>query len=556
MLEYKFFERSESENFSDIWNQISKLRYRVYSGELNQYENNDRKTLVDPGRYFIACLDDQKLIGYVSLNPHSSSGFRMSKFFSEETLRESIFSNLIGDINTTYEVRALTVDPEYRGQKISEGLMIKILKFLYRIGGTDIIAMGHIDVLGLYRKIGMHVFDEISVIVGAAEFKPMHMGVVDSVKKYRHLIEFNSGEDICYHGGASWDKSGFDFELRNSLIVADVLDSPFPPCPEALGIIREQLERCCQESPPTHSEELIQTISNVRKLYSKDILVSSGSSSLMFSCLPQLLDKDSKVLILSPMYGEYEHILKHVIGCEVTIYPLYADQGFVIESEVLVNVSRAHDAVILVNPNSPTGVYSDVIRNVVLDINNSDIESKCEFIWVDETYIDYVEGSESLEHLVSKIPNLIVCKSMSKCYALSGLRVAYIASQKTDFLKKYIPPWSVSLPAQLAAIAALNNPDYYRKKYRIIHEEREKLSKQLTEIGFKVYPGVANFLLTTLPEDLEYSSSTFIVHCREVGLFVRDAQNMGVTLTDRYVRFAIRSSKENMEMVSLIRSIV
>ena len=553
MLQYNFFEKDDSDNYPGIWLQISKLRHEVYAEELNQYDGNEEGTLEDPGKYFIVCLDKEKLVGYVSLN--DSNNFRMTKHLSESELEHDIISNLTGNMSTTYEVRALTVDPKYRGQKISEGLMIHVLNFLNQVGGSDIIAMGHIDVLGLYRKIGMNIIEGNSIFVGALEYKTMHMDVASTVKKYKHLIESNE-DDPCYHGGASWDESGFDFSLRDSLIVADVLDSPFPPCPEALEVISNQLERCCQESPPTHSEELIETISSVRGILSQNILVSSGSSSLMFSCLPRLLDQDSKVLILSPMYGEYEHILKHVIGCEITIFPLYADDGFVIDSESLVSISRSHDAIILVNPNSPTGVYSDIIHQVVSEINNPDIKSECKFIWVDETYIDYIEDAESLEPLVSKSPNLLVCKSMSKCYALSGLRVAYLASQKADFLKRYIPPWSVSLPAQLAAISALNNPEYYLQQYQIIHQEREKLSKQLTEIGFKVYPGVANFLLTTLPENCNFTSSSFIALCREQGLFVRDAQNMGVTLTDKSVRFAIRSPKENSAMFNLIRGII
>jgi histidinol-phosphate/aromatic aminotransferase/cobyric acid decarboxylase-like protein len=556
MVDYQFFDSSESEKFSEIWNQISKLRYRVYSDELKQYEENSQQVLVDPGKYFITCLDDQKLIGYVSLNPHTTNGFRISKYFSDEIINKNIFSNLIGDIETTYEVRALTVDPNHRGLKISEGLMIQVLNFLYSKGGTDIVAMGHNDVLGLYKKIGMRIFEDSSIVVGDAEFKLMHMDILQTIRKYTHLIEKDNNDDICYHGGASWDASGFDFELRNSLIVADVLDSPFPPCPDALQIIRNQLERCCQESPPTHSEELVSTISNVRGVNKENVIVSSGSSSLMFSCLPRLLDKNSKVLILSPMYGEYEHILKHVIGCEITIFPLSEERGFIINSEDLVSISREHDAVILVNPNSPTGVYSDAIKNIILEINNTDFSSECKFIWVDETYIDYVEKSESLEGLVSEVPNLIICKSMSKCYALSGLRVAYIVSQKSNYLRKYIPPWSVSLPAQIAAISALNNPEYYQEMYRIIHSERQKLSLGLADIGFKVFPGVANFLLTELPVNSNFSSSSFISECRNHGLFVRDAENMGVTLTNKSVRFAIRSSEENSRMLLLIRKII
>ena len=364
-------------------------------------------------------------------------------------------------------------------------------------------------------------------------------------------------DDLCYHGGQSWDTSRFDFEVRDSLIVADVLDSPFPPCPEALDVLREQLIRCCQESPPTQCEELIETIASVRGVNAKHVAVSSGSSSLMFSFLPQLLNKDSKVLVLSPMYGEYSHILTHVIGCHMTNFILHQDDGFRINTDELVAQSRQHDAVILVNPNSPTGVYCEKMEDIVRRIQDeSESPTLCKMIWVDETYIDYLPDAQSLERLTATTPNLIVCKSMSKCYALSGLRVAYAVSQQITELRRFIPPWAVSLPGQLAAVAALRNPEYYQQKYRIIHQQREELSCLLQQEAFTVLPGVANFILTFLPKNTQHTSASFIEACKGKGVFIRDAQNMGVTLSNNAVRFAIRSKKENARMLQCVREVL
>ena len=111
---------------------------------------------------------------------------------------------------------------------------------------------------------------------------------------------------------------------------------------------------------------------------------------------------------------------------------------------------------IIVNPNSPTGVYNANLNSAVGDIlDQKNGESNCKMIWVDETYIEYVDDAVSLENLTSKYDELIICKSMSKCYALSGLRVAYAVTANALHLRRFIPPWAVSLPAQLGAIAAL-----------------------------------------------------------------------------------------------------
>ena len=560
MTEFVFFDYPlpSDPEIRSIWDQISALRHEVYASELQQYQVNSEQQLEDPGHHFIACMVGGKLAGYISLNPPNTQPFRVSKYFSQETLDETLYSKCGERLSSTYEVRALTVSPEFRGKQISAQLMAYALKFVLQVEGTDIVAMGHANVVELYKKIGMTVFEQHGIQYGETLYYPMYLDPqIARTMNAEKISEFEEDEDVCYHGGKSWDTSKFDFGIRDTLVVADVLDSPFPPCPEALHVLREQLERCCQESPPTQCEELIETIAETRGVQSKHVAVSSGSSSLMFSFLPQLLTSTSKVLVLSPMYGEYSHILTHVIGCEMTNFVLHKENGFEIDADELIRQARQHDAVIFVNPNSPTGVYCSKMGKIVHQIQDeSNSPTRCKMIWVDETYIDYIPEAQSLESLVDTNPSLIVCKSMSKCYALSGLRVAYAVSQKVTELRRFIPPWAVSLPGQLAAVAALKNPAYYNEQYEIIHQQRTVLSDKLREQNFTVLPGVANFILTFLPEETQHTSSTFIEACKEKGVFIRDAQNMGVTLGNNSVRFAIRSSGENERIIECVKEVL
>ena len=552
----------EDVEIENIWEQISSLRHEVYATELQQYELNTEKQLEDPGRHFIACMVGSKIAGYISLNPPTKRAFRVSKYFTQETLDSTVFTQCGERLSSTFEVRALTVSSEFRGQQISSQLMVHALRFVLDHGGTDIIAMGHSGVVELYKKRGVNVFEEHGVQYGETHYYPMYLNPQKALLTHAARItqvESIQVEDdgVCYHGGKSWDASKFDFEVRDTLIVADVLDSPFPPCPEALDVLRNQLERCCQESPPTQCEELIGTIAHIRGVQTDHVAVSSGSSSLMFSFLPQLLNPKSRVLVLSPMYGEYSHILAHVIGCEMTNFVLQREKGFKIDVDELVQQARQHDAVILVNPNSPTGVYCEAVSEIVHRIQDeSESPTRCKMIWVDETYIDYVPNAQSLELLVATTPNLIVCKSMSKCYALSGLRVAYAVGQKMTELRRFIPPWAVSLPGQLAAVAALKNPTYYHQQYSIIHEQRKMLTHELQQQNFSVLPGVANFILTFLPKGTSHTSSSFIEACKEKGVFIRDAQNMGVSLGNNSVRFAIRTHEENKRILECVKQVL
>ena len=119
------------------------------------------------------------------------------------------------------------------------------------------------------------------------------------------------------------------------------------------------------------------------------------------------------------------------------------------------------------------------------------------------------------------------------------------------FLRRFIPPWSVSLPAQIGAIAALSNEEYYAEQYSIVHENRTELNKQLVQLGFKTYPSVANYILTKLPDSVAHSSNQFIALCREK-MYLSDAENMGVTLDSRYVRFAVKSKIENQRIIDCL----
>src|SRR5207253_350152 len=110
-------------------------------------------------------------------------------------------------------------------------------------------------------------------------------------------------------------------------------------------------------------------------------------------------------------------------------------------------------------------------------------------------------GAEhSLESFAATSRNVIVCKSMSKVYALSGVRAAYLCGPRHFMteLRAITPPWAVSLPAQVAAVNALHDPGYYQRRYAETHAQREFLAHELGGLGFDVTPGVANFLLCHL----------------------------------------------------------
>jgi histidinol-phosphate/aromatic aminotransferase/cobyric acid decarboxylase-like protein len=124
-------------------------------------------------------------------------------------------------------------------------------------------------------------------------------------------------------------------------------------------------------------------------------------------------------------------------------------------------LTKDYDLVVLVNPNSPTGHHipgkelETVIRRATAHTR----------IWVDETYVEYAGPDHSLEEFACQSENVVVCKSMSKVYALSGARVAYLSAgqHQLEELRAITPPWVVSLPSQVAAVGSASRSGLLRR---------------------------------------------------------------------------------------------
>jgi histidinol-phosphate/aromatic aminotransferase/cobyric acid decarboxylase-like protein len=367
-----------------------------------------------------------------------------------------------------------------------------------------------------------------------------------------------TSEPACYHGGAFFDAVGDAFESLDRLttvISADVLDAWFPPSPRALTAMYAYLPQLVRTSPPTSCGGLARTIARVRGVSPDNVLCGGGSSDLIFLALTRWLTRTSRVLILDPMYGEYAHVLEQVIGCRVDRLVLSRESKYALDPTRLVErlKSASYDLVILVNPNSPTGRH---VSRGTLEWAIARAPSATQ-IWIDETYVEYVGSDESLEQFAAAHDGVVICKSMSKVYALSGLRVGYLcASRRTiDSLRGYNPPWAVNLVGQVAAVAALNDRVYYEQRWSETHALRCALARGLRELDVEALPGVANFLLCHLPNDGP-DAATVVRAARDQDLFLRELGGMGRSLGAHAIRIAVKDADTNARMLNILGDVL
>jgi histidinol-phosphate/aromatic aminotransferase/cobyric acid decarboxylase-like protein/ribosomal protein S18 acetylase RimI-like enzyme len=551
---------------------IYRLRHEVFAHELHQHQTNSsgslRDALDDANVYLVVKAADQ-IAGFISITPPNANGYSVDKYVSREALPFSFDDHL-------YEIRLLTVLKPHRRRELATLLMYAAFRWIEARAGTRIVAIGRREVLDMYLQCGLNPVG-ISVQSGAVTYDLLEAttaqirqrmkdfgGLIDRLEtKADWQLNFSFRRPAsCFHGGAFFKSVGERFdslERSDSIINADVLDAWFPPSPKVLTALQQFLPWLLRTSPPTACEGLIETIGQVRGVAPENILPGAGSSDLIFRALRHWLTPSSHALILDPTYGEYAHVLEQVVGCTVDKLTLFRENDYAVDLKFLqAALEDEYDMVILVNPNSPTGQH---IPRTELEsvLAKAPLRTR---IWIDETYIDYVNvgrdafhrvPDQSLERFAARSENVIVCKSMSKVYALSGARVAYLCAgaHNLESLRSITPPWVVSLPAQVAAVRALQDAEYYAARYADTARLREQLAAQLRALGLHVLPGVANFLLCHLPEDGP-SAATIVNRCREHNLFLRDASAMGSRLGTHALRIAVKDLATNQRILEIL----
>lgn len=542
------------------------MRHDVYATEIGQHEVNPEGLLRDPldhANIYLVAGRGTEVIGFVSVTPPGAGHYSIDKYFRRSDLPFPVDAGL-------FEVRLLTVQKAHRGSRVAALLMVAAFRWVEAHGGSRIVAIGREEVLSLYLRGGL-VDCCMGVRSGAVRYHLLSATIsqlrasIDADPRPLNWAERNIVWNLsiplrkpatCFHGGAFFDAIGPRFDqLRKveEVINADVLDAWFSPAPAVQATIREYLPWLLRTSPPTGCEGLVETVARARGVAPSNVLMGAGSSDLIFRALPRWLRSDSRVLLLDPTYGEYAHVLERVIGCRVDRLTLRRENQYEVPLDALaVALGQPYDLVVLVNPNSPTGRHlpADTLRALIAAAHPQ------ARIWVDETYVDFAGPDQSLEAFAAQSENVSVCKSMSKAYALSGARVAYLCAgaHQLEELRAFTPPWVVSLLAQVAAVRALESPEYYSAKWRETGLLRDHLALGLTQLGWEVIPGTANFLLCHLPER-GLTAAEIVTRSKQRGLFVRDAVGMGAKLGGHAIRVAVKDAETNKRVLSILSEV-
>lgn len=341
------------------------------------------------------------------------------------------------------------------------------------------------------------------------------------------------------HGGINHD------ELKNLDIPPEIiLDfsvsiNPFGPPPG----IREALTSVSIEHyPDSKSEELRQALADKLHISSNKLIAGSGSTELIRLIAAAYLEPDDLVIIPQPTYSEYETAC-YLADARIMKRPVLKELDFHLVVDEITKLLRKHrpKAIFLCNPNNPTGHY--LSRDELTHIMS--ITEEC-LVVLDEAYIAFTENAWESTDFIDR-GNLIILRSMTKDYALAGLRLGYAIADEPiiSVLKRVRPPWNVNSVAQKAGIIALNADGYLEECNRKIREAKEFLIKELVLLGLSSLPSQTNFFLVRVG-----NATTFRQTLLKKGILVRDCSSFGLP---QYIRLAPRALPDCRKLIEAIK---
>lgn len=346
------------------------------------------------------------------------------------------------------------------------------------------------------------------------------------------------------HGGRIYDAA-----RRWNVAPDEVVDfssniNPLGPPPRVLAAIANSLSSTnLRAYPDTHS--FVKALADRHRLMPDEIIVGSGVASLIFAVMRALLP--ARVLILEPAFAEYARGCA-AVNAAVTPWLLRQDDDFAPDFVALRQAlsDRRFDLVILNTPHNPSGGLYD--RDDLLALIDA-AERNNTTVMLDEAFIDYVPEA-SLLSLVATKTRLIVLRSLTKFYAMPGLRVGYAVcgAALAKAIAAQIDPWSVSTIALEAARATLAEDDFEVRSREENSAAREEFANALRGVGLQVYQSAANFLLAGLPRG---SGADLSLWLESEQTLIRCCDSFA-GLTNQHIRLAVRSSSENLQLAALI----
>lgn len=350
------------------------------------------------------------------------------------------------------------------------------------------------------------------------------------------------------HGGNIWKVS-----KETGTPVKDIID--FSSSVNPLGISKRAVSKLKEiygllsVYPEQHDYSAREELSKFHALPAENILTGNGSTELIY-IIPHIF-KPKSALIIEPTFSEYKNSLK-ICGCIADEFIVSKETNFFPDiPKLFALLKNKYDILYICNPANPAGTLltKDIILRVAQECRRYDT-----LLIVDEAFIDFIED-ESVKNEAVEYNNLIVLRSMTKFFAMAGLRFGYLVSSE-EIVKKiasFQPPWSVNTVASLIAVESLRDKEYISETRRWFETEHRFLFCGISVISdLKLYPSNANYFLVEVSADGITSGIIYSLLLGQ-GIIIRDCSSFG--LGDKIFRIAVKNRDHNSILIEKLNEI-
>lgn len=304
--------------------------------------------------------------------------------------------------------------------------------------------------------------------------------------------------------------------------------------------------------PDIHYQKSHQALAEWHKCKSENILLGNGAVELFYD-LARFL-RPQKVLTFAPTFMEYEKAFCQVDATVMTLplKPLL----YRLEIAEIISASTdlsTGDVLVICNPNNPTG---SLILAEDLKVIANELHKKKAYLLIDEAFIDFLEDNSHYSFLpfLKDYPNVIVVRSLTKFYAIPGLRLGYAVSYFTDCLKEIREnraPWGVNTLADQAVPVLLADKEFQVRTREWVQAERVYLYQALRNFSqLRVVEPSVNYIF------FEYvGQGDLREKLRQEKIFIRSCSNYHF-LGEQHYRIAVRNRWENDRLLDILQKII
>ncbi|MGX5721226.1 histidinol-phosphate transaminase [Shinella zoogloeoides] len=319
-------------------------------------------------------------------------------------------------------------------------------------------------------------------------------------------------------------------------------ENPYGPSPKAIAAMQAAVTDSLKLYPDPGALALRQSIARFHGVEADEVFVGNGSDEVLAHAFVALLKHEKPLLYPDITYSFYPTYCR-LFGIESVEIALKDD--FTID---LADYARPAGAIILPNPNAPTGIGLPLAAIEKLVAEHPD-----QPVVIDEAYIDF--GGESAIPLTKKYDNLLVVHTLSKSRSLAGLRVGYAIGQRPlidalERVKDSFNSYPLDRVAQAGATAAIDDREWFDATRGKVIESRERVTGALRQRGFEVLPSQANFVFA---RHLGHSGEALAKSLRERAVLVRHFAKPRIS---DFLRITIGTPEECDRLIAALEDIL